>query len=134
MSPTMNTYKKNQVNTATSEQLVLMLYDGARKFVKQSLKSLQEEDMQAAHYNLLRAQDIITELMCGVDPSAGEIADKFIYFYRYMLNQLIQANLKKDSCYAEEVLTMLDDIRSAWAQIIAQGSAAANEYDNKMAL
>ncbi|NLV22456.1 MAG: flagellar export chaperone FliS [Syntrophomonadaceae bacterium] len=136
MSPTMNAYKKNQINTATSEQLVLMLYDGARKFTRQAIKSLQDGDMQLAHQNLIRAQDIITELMCGVNLSAGEIAEKFLYFYRYMQEQLIQANLKKDSQYAQEVLSMLDDLRNAWAQIIsqAQSPAAPSAHDNRIAL
>lgn len=135
MSPTMNAYKKNQVNTATSEQLVLMLYDGARKFTRQAIKSLQDGDMQAAHHHLIRAQDIIAELMCGVNLSAGEIAEKYLYFYRYMQGQLIQANLKKDSQYAQEVLVMLDELRSAWAQIISPSYAAANDraYDRTIA-
>ncbi len=135
MSPTMNAYKKNQVNTATSEQLVLMLYDGARKFTRQAIKSLQDGDMQAAHHHLIRAQDIIAELMCGVNLSAGEIAEKYLYFYRYMQGQLIQANLKKDSQYAKEVLAMLDDLRNAWAQIISAGYSPADDlaYGKRMA-
>jgi flagellar protein FliS len=135
MNPNLNAYKKNQINTATSEQLVLMLYDGARKFIKQAIVSLQDGDLQSAHHNLIRAQNIIAELMCGINYSAGEIAEKFLYFYRYMHAQLVQANLKKDSQYAEEVLVMLDDLRNAWAQIIVQGYSAADDkgYDRKVA-
>jgi flagellar protein FliS len=135
MNPNLNAYKKNQINTATSEQLVLMLYDGARKFIKQAIISLQDGDLQSAHHNLIRAQNIIAELMCGINHSAGEIAEKFLYFYRYMHAQLVQANLKKDSQYAQEVLVMLDDLRNAWAQIIAQGYSAADDrgYDRKIA-
>jgi flagellar biosynthetic protein FliS len=47
MNPNLDAYKKNQINTASSEQLVLMLYDGARKFIKQAIKSLDEGDMQS---------------------------------------------------------------------------------------
>jgi len=135
MSPDFNVYKQNQINTASSEQLVLMLYDGARKFIKLAIKSLQDGDMQSAHHNLIRSQNIIAELMCGINFEAGEIAEKYFHFYQYMHSRLIQANLKKDSQYAQEVLEMIEELRGSWAQIIAEGySSAANKgYDKKIA-
>ena len=135
MSPDFNVYKQNQINTASSEQLVLMLYDGARKFIKLAIKSLQDGDMQSAHHNLIRSQNIIAELMCGVNLEAGEIAEKFFHFYQYMHSRLIKANLKKDSQYAQEVLEMIEELRGAWAQIIAKGytSETNNEYEKKIA-
>ena len=131
MIPDLNAYKKNQINTASSEQLVLMLYDGARKFIKKAIKSIQDGDMQAAHHNLIRSQDIVAELMCGINFEAGEMAETFLRFYRYMHSQLIQANLKKDSQYAQEVLEMIEDLRGAWAQIMAEGysSETNNDYE-----
>lgn len=135
MNPDLNAYKQNQINTASSEQLVLMLYDGARKFIKQAIKSLQDGDMQSANYNLIRAQNIVAGLMCGINLEAGEIADNLFELYQFMHSHLIQANLKKDSQYAQEVLEMIEEIRGAWAQIIAQGysSEAINGYGKKIA-
>ncbi len=131
MNPNVNAYKKNQINTASSEQLVLMLYDGARKFIKLAIKSIQDGDMEEAHHNLIRSQNIVAQLMCGLNFEAGEMAEKFLRFYRYMHSQLIQANLKKDSQYAQEVLEMIEDLRGAWAQIIVEGhsSASNNGYE-----
>ena len=135
MNPGLNAYKKNQINTASSEQLVLMLYDGARKFIKLAINSLQDGDMESAHHNLIRSQNIVAELMCGINFEAGEIAENFLKFYKYMHSQLIQANLKKDSQYAQEVLEMIQELRSAWAQIIAEGysSETNNGYEKKIA-
>ncbi len=67
--------------------------------------------------------------------SVGEIAEKYMYFYQYMYAQLVQANLKKDSQYAQKVLAMLNELRNAWAQIIAQGYQAADDpgYSRKIA-
>jgi flagellar protein FliS len=131
MKPGLNAYKQNQINTASSEQLVLMLYDGARKFIKQAIKSLQDGDMQSAHNNLIRAQNIVAGLMSGINFEAGEIADNLFQLYSFMHSHLIQANLKKDSQYAQEVLEMLEDIRGAWAQIIAQGYSSATNNGNE---
>ena len=134
MNPNLNAYKKNQINTASSEQLVLMLYDGARKFIKQAIKSIQDGDMQAAHHNLIRSQNIVAELMCGINFEAGEIAGNLFQLYTYMHSRLIQANLKKNSQYAQEVLEMIEEIRGAWAQIIAEGySSEKNDGYEKIA-
>jgi flagellar protein FliS len=135
MNPDLSVYKKNQISTASSEQLVLMLYDGARKFIKQAIKSLQDGDMEAAHHNLLRSQNIIAGLMSGINFAAGETAQNLFQLYTFMHSRLIQANLKKDSQYAQEVLEMIEEIRGAWAQIIAEGysSAPDNGYAKKIA-
>ena len=135
MNPDLNAYKKNQINTASSEQLVLMLYDGARKFIKRAIKSIQDGDMQSAHHNLIRSQNIVAELRAGINFEAGEIATNLFQLYTYMHSRLIQANLKKDSQYAQEVLDMIEKVRGAWAQIIAQGysSTTNNGYGKKIA-
>jgi flagellar protein FliS len=135
MNPDLNAYKKNQINTASSEQLVLMLYDGARKFIKQAIKSLQDGDMEAAHHNLIRSQNIVAGLMSGINFEAGEIAQNLFQLYTFMHSRLIQANLEKNGQYAQEVLEMIEDLRGAWAQILGQGysSAANNGYEKKIA-
>jgi len=135
MNPNVNAYKKNQINTASSEQLVLMLYDGARKFIKRAIISIQAGDMQEAHHNLIRSQNIVAQLMAGINYEAGEIAENLFQLYKFMHSRLIQANLKKDSQCAQEVLEMIETIRGAWAQIMAEGysSATNNGYEKKFA-
>lgn len=121
MNSVVNVYKKNQINTASSENLVLMLYDGARKFISRSIISLENQDIQSANYNLQRSQDILSELMSGVNFEAGELAEKLFALYEYMHYQLVQANLKKDRQYAEQVLTMIEELRNVWAQALKGG-------------
>ena len=118
MKSQLNAYKRNQINTASQEDLVLMLYDGGRQYLSKGIKSLQSGDMQAAHDNLLRAQDIVSELMSGINFAAGEIARGLFSLYEYMHYRLIQANLHKDSQPAEEVLEMLGDLRDTWVQVM----------------
>jgi flagellar secretion chaperone FliS len=136
MNSQINTYKKNQVNTASSEQLVLMLYDGARKFINLAITSLQDGDIQKANHNLIRSQNIVSGLMSGINFEAGELAENLYQLYEYMHYRLIQANLKKESEYAQEVLAMIEELRGAWVQIMARGYSydANNEYNKKIAL
>lgn len=121
MNSQMNAYKKNQIYTASNEELVLMLYDGGRKYLGRGIKSLESGDVQAAHHNLVRAQDILSELMSGINFEAGDIAQGLFALYEYMRFRLVQANLHKDHQAAEEVLIMFNDIRETWVQVIKNG-------------
>jgi len=116
-----NVYKKNQINTASSENLVLMLYDGARKFISRALKALESGDVEGANHNLLRAQDILSELMAGINFEAGDIAEGLFAIYEYMHFILIQANLKKEGQAAQEVLIMINELRDVWVQVLKGG-------------
>ncbi len=127
MNSQLNAYKQNQINTASSEKLVLMLYDGAGKFIKQAIKAMENCDIQTANNNLLRSQDIISELMANLNYEAGPIAQQYYTLYEYMHYRLVQANLKKDIPDAKEVLEMIGELRSAWAQIIESGQSDEND-------
>lgn len=134
MNSQMNAYKKNQINTASNENLVLMLYDGGRKFISRGIKSLESGDIEAAHHNLVRAQDIISELMSGINFEAGEIAHGLFTIYEYMYHRLIQANLQKDCQQAEEVLMMINDLRDAWVQVLKSGYSQEEDNINRKKL
>jgi len=121
MNSVINVYKKNQINTASSENLVLMLYDGARKFISRALKALESGDVEGANHNLLRAQDILSELMAGINFEAGDIAEGLFAIYEYMHFRLIQANLKKEVQAAQEVLIMINELRDVWVQVLKGG-------------
>jgi flagellar protein FliS len=118
MNSQINAYKKNQINTTSSENLVLMLYDGARKYLKRAIKSLEDGKIQEANSELLRAQDIVSELMSGINFDAGDIAAQLFKIYEYMHYRLVQANIKKDSDSCKEVLDMINDLRTVWAQAV----------------
>ena len=127
MNPALSTYRRNQVQTNTPERLVLMLYEGAIKFISKSIKSIEEGNVQEANQNLLRSQDIMLELMLGIDFTAGEIADNFYALYEYMHHKLVQANLKKEKESAEEVLQMAKELRIAWLTMLKENRVSKNK-------
>lgn len=133
MNPQVNLYKKNQVYTASQENLVLMLYDGARRALNRSLQSLGAGDMEASNRSLLQAQNIVSELMAGLNFEAGEIADNLYALYEYMHHRLIQANIKKDAAACREVLDMIEELRAVWLQVIkSRGVPTGNLRENKL--
>lgn len=108
-------YKQNQYETASQEQLLLMLYNGAIKFSKQAKQGLEEEDYELANNKLKRVQAVINELMVTLDmEQGGEIAENLYSLYEYMNRRLIQANIRKDKEIVGEVLDLLTDLKEGW--------------------
>jgi flagellar protein FliS len=111
---------KNQINTTSAENLVTMLYDGARKFINKSIKALEDDNVQEANHNLLRAQNILAELMAGVNFEAGDLAKNLYSLYEYIHYLLIQSNLQKEIKPAQEALTMISELREAWVKMLQE--------------
>ncbi|HHX75148.1 MAG TPA: flagellar export chaperone FliS [Firmicutes bacterium] len=107
-------YQQNMVGTVSPEQLVLMLYNGALRFLKQAQKSIMQHNIEETHSNLVKAQDIISELMLNLDMSQGEIAASLHALYDYMHRRLLDANMKKDIALLEEVAWLLTELRDTW--------------------
>lgn len=112
-------YQINQVETADPRQLVVMLYDGAIRFLEKSVDYLDDyKTYDKANQRLLRAQDIITELMVSLDmEKGGEIADNLLSLYTYMKKELLEANMKKEKEGVIKIIKMLEDLRNAWKEM-----------------
>jgi flagellar protein FliS len=95
-----------------------MLYDGAIKFLNLANDAISKKDISASNNNIIKAQNIITELMVSLNMEVGEIAKNLYSLYDYMNRRLIQANIKKDPQIVNEVKGMLVELRETWDQAI----------------
>jgi flagellar protein FliS len=111
-------YFQNQVYTASPERLILMLYDGALKFLKSARAAIPEKDFDKANSCIGRVQDIVTELMVSLDMNQGDVSGNLYVLYDYINNRLIQANLAKDTAILAEVENMLSTLRDTWREVI----------------
>jgi flagellar protein FliS len=110
-------YRQTQTQTATPGELVVMLYRGAVRFVSKGIAALESQDIQGAHTNLVRAQEIIAELLGTLDlVRGGDIADRLLGIYEYLNRRLVDANLTKDPEPAREVERFLRDLLPAWEE------------------
>ena len=109
-----NAYKNNSVNYASKEQLLLMLLDGAVKFSKMARQAILDKDIKKSHENLVKTQDIFTELMITLDQNAGEWAVNMYKIYDFIKEKLFQANLKKDVKILDEVMPLIEEVRNTW--------------------
>lgn len=114
-------YKNAQYETASPEQLLLMLYSGAIKFAGQARAGLEEKNIEVANSKLKKTQDIINELMVSLDlDQGGEIASNLYSIYEYMNRRLIQANIRKDPGIIDEVVGLLSEIKESWEEVITK--------------
>lgn len=118
-SNTANTYKRQQIMTASPEELTLMLYNGAIRFVTESILALEKKDMEKAHAANMRAQNIVREFMLTTDMKQ-EISRTWIRVDEYILHCLIQGNIKKNKVPLEEAKRLLLEFRDTWFQAMKQ--------------
>ena len=109
-----NVYKNNSVNYASKEQLLLMLVDGSVKFAKIAREALAEKDIKKSHENLVKVQDIFTELMVSLDQNAGDWAKKIYQVYDFIKTRLFEINLKKDAAMMAELIPVIESVRDTW--------------------
>lgn len=118
-------YQNNAVNTASSGELTLMLYNGCIKFMNQAIKDINGKNYEAKNTNIQKAQNIIQELMITLDPKI-EISNQLLPLYEYMLFQLKEGNVKNDVTLLEEVLGFVIEFRDTWKEVILK--TRQNQY------
>lgn len=110
-------YQRTQVDTASPVRLIMMLYDGAIRFLRQGQDAMQRGDREKQNNCLVRAQRILAELTSSLNiEEGGEIAVNLMALYQFMNEQLVIANLQDDVEKVQKVREMLESLREAWTQ------------------
>ena len=110
-------YNNSTVLTASPAELTLMLYDGAIKFCNMAIDAVERGDIQRAHTNIVKVENIIDYLRKTLDMKYP-VAQDFERIYVYLDQRLLQANLKKDKEILEEVSQHLHSIRDNWKEVM----------------
>lgn len=111
-------YQRSAVSTMDQRKMIVMMYEGAIKFLSIAADKQRKKDYYAAHTNILRGKSIIAELMASLNlESGGDIAANLQRLYFYMFNELIDANLEKSPERIEAVVELLRDLRSGWQSL-----------------
>ncbi len=116
-------YKETQIMTASQGQLIVMLYEGAIRFIDSAMQALDDQKLDACNNHLIRAQDIITELALSVNFDAGDLASRLYSLYMFFNKFLLEANIKKDKKSMENVKEMLKSLLESWREIAVKGSS-----------
>ena len=115
-------YNQVQIKTANRGKLVVMLYQGAIRFMKKAILHLEQKDMEGKGNALIRAQDIILELTYALDQESldrgDELAVNLQRLYLYSYRRLVHANVRMEAEPIQEVIGLMEDLLEAWEQIL----------------
>lgn len=128
-----NTYKQQQVLTATPEQLILMLYNGCIKFINEAEKHIENNSIEQAHNACIRAQDIVLELISTLNmeyPISKELFD----LYEYVNYELMTANVNKETKNLQNAKTVMVNLREGWSEAMKIVRADADYQPPKTAV
>ena len=114
-------YLETAVETASPARLIVMLYDGAIRFINEAAYAMQQRDYETQNAKLQRAQKILAELISSLDfDKGGEIAENLFRLYTYMYNQLVEANINDSRDRLEHEVHLLSELREAWDTIATE--------------
>jgi len=116
-----SSYRETQIKTASRGQLVVLLYEGLIKFLDIALENIPKKEYERVNTNVLKAQDIITELILSLNLEAGEISTQLLNIYTFLNSKLIEANVKKNPEPLRFVRSMVCELRDAWKEIAKRG-------------
>lgn len=121
MQNKLNAYKETHIKTASQGKIIIMLYDEALRQLDTAIRLLKDDTREYDKVNsaILRAQDMVTELMVSLDfEKGGDIAHGLYGLYMFFNQHMMQANMKKDTDMLSTVRTQLNELRGAWDQIV----------------
>jgi flagellar protein FliS len=127
----LSAYKETRVKTASSGQLIIILYDEALKRLDHGLDLMERNisgkkdpgRIEQISKSILKTQDIITELIVSLDfDQGGAVAKNLFSLYTWFNQELLSANIYQDPQRISTVRNMLNDLRSVWNEIIAKNS------------
>jgi flagellar protein FliS len=111
-------YQDSAVTTQSKGRLIVLLYDGAIKFMKLAIRELESDNYEAKGRYINKAQDIITELNAVLDMNAGgEISANLRKLYLFMNSRLSEANIKRDPQMIREVVGLMEELNQSWKAI-----------------
>ena len=110
-------YKEQAVLTAPPGRLVVMLYDGALRFLFQAATAMREGNAGRGGERISKAEAIVDELLSTLDMSAGEVAERLQVLYFFSKHHLLEARREGSAEKIDEVANVLRELRDAWAQI-----------------
>ncbi|MHC4990283.1 MAG: flagellar export chaperone FliS [Planctomycetota bacterium] len=112
-------YLRTKVMTAGPAELRMMLFDGALRFAEKGRAGLAEQDFEAAYEGISRCQQIILELINGLQPDQDPaLCERLSGLYTFLYTRLIDASRERSAEIVEEVIKLLEYERQTWSMLL----------------
>jgi flagellar protein FliS len=124
-------YREEHVSGLSQKELILMLYDGAIKFAAEAKDAIEAKDFARSYTSIVKARDIVTELLCILNmEQGGEVGVNLERLYIYVIGRLTEANFTQEIPLLDNVVAVLGNLRSAWADLDFEQAMAAGVPGN----
>lgn len=110
-------YNNSKILTASPAELTLMLYEGAIKFCNIAIDAIDSKQIQKAHDNIVKVENIIGYLRKTLD-TKYPVAQDFDNIYQYLESRLVMANVKKDKEILAEINMHMRAVRDNWKEVM----------------
>lgn len=118
MSFAMAQYRTNEFQTASPAKIIVAFYDGAMRFINLAAHALTHKNYALKGQHLSRAHAIVSELRVTLDHTQNpSLCAELDRLYVYVLDCITEANMKADAEKLKHALRVLEQLRSAWAQV-----------------
>ncbi len=114
---TPDAYRVSAVLTASHGEMIVMLYDGARRFLHQAGLAMSDGQTVLAHNKLTGAEEIIRHLRGTLDMQQGQLPERLLAIYTFSLDHLRRARIERDPTKIAQVSELLGSLRDAWAAV-----------------
>lgn len=112
-------YKKTEVMTASKENILLMLYDGSIRFLKQAIEASKGDNLPEKNTFVGKTMDIVNELRATLNHKAGQdLAVHLEELYDFVLDRLLKGSVENNPKYLEEALSVMSTLRDGWNEAI----------------
>ncbi len=112
-------YLKTQILTAPPEKLQLMLYEGALRFATQAGERMGQGDYEASYGLLVKAQNIVLELVCGLRPEHNpSLCNRMASLYTFIYRRLVESNVSHDPKPLNDAVSILAMLRDTWIELL----------------
>jgi flagellar secretion chaperone FliS len=115
-------YREAAVLTASPAQLVVMLYDGVERFLRQAEVVMAEGAVVQANDRMQKGEAIIDELLRTLDKSAGQVAERLEAIYIFCKRLLMEARIERDPSKLAKVRHLMRELRESWAELAESGA------------
>jgi flagellar secretion chaperone FliS len=120
-----NAYRQTEVQSRSPLELVVMLYDGALRFMNDAKAGFAEGNIPRRAEAMSRTMAIIDQLQNTLDMNAGgDIASSLDQLYTYVRERLLQASLQQSAAPVDDAIAVITNLREGWAEITARESRA----------
>lgn len=111
-------YRSAEIETLSQRDLLIRLFQGAERFLNAAQMGMQNRQLEMANTNCQKARAIFVELLATLNfEKGGEVATQLRDLYAFLINQITEANLRKEAERIARLMPIIATLREGWEHV-----------------